>query len=84
MFRYQNTFFHIIHLSLNLREAKNKSNIINFATGDPEGLPVAQSGWFESFFDQKIYYKVKHKLSITTSNDEHWLPDIEMFKTFTH
>ena len=32
-----------------LREAKNKSNIINFATGDPEGLPVAQSGWFESF-----------------------------------
>ena len=49
IFRYQNTFFHIIHISLNLREAKNKSNIINFATGDPEGLPVAQSGWFESF-----------------------------------
>ena len=31
------------------RERKNKSNIINAAHGDPEGRPVAQSGWFDHF-----------------------------------
>jgi len=30
---------------LTFGERKNKSNIINAANGDPEGRPVAQSGW---------------------------------------
>ena len=36
-------------------ERKNKSNIINAANGDPEGRPVAQSGWFEHLFSNLTF-----------------------------
>ena len=53
----------LLKISLSLcRERQNKSNIINAANGDPEGRPVAQSGWFE----QLLYCQSQQKRQKST------------------
>ena len=63
----------LLKISLSLcRERQNKSNIINAANGDPEGRPVAQSGWFEQLLYCQSQQKRQKSTDLTSVYGGHY------------
>ena len=78
IFRYQKTFFHIIHLSLHLSPQGSEEQVeYHQLRNGRSWRSTSGSVWMVwIFLNQKIYYKVEYKLRITTSNantDSHTL-----------